>query len=674
MALRFRAAFPRSLFVCSGTDNALITHTPGAADRTQSLGAQGTLSNITITSTGGALLDAQLAYTTNQQRSMLEVGNVTISGTNASVILNIAQSALNNNLTSGSGSGVSVASLIGSADQTIKKWGNAELYVRGASTFAGAVSIEQGTVGVFDNGSLGTGALNVRRYGALDIQVANYVPSGSLTYAAGSIERWSVDGARTGALNLGGATLQIANDQSGTVAVTLNGGSIEGFLRTDDNVRISNAAQGAVYRTLGANVSFNLAGNSFVGQDIHLGVNGLGDGAQPNVFSPTTNALAGVMLEIKGAISGPGSLTKQGYDTVTVSGANTYGGGTNITQGILRTGATNSLPASGNVTTVGSGALDLNGFNQTIGRLVTPATTNNAVAGYITNTGTVVKTLTLTGATDASYSGVIQYNVALTQNGTNKQTLTNASTYVGPTNVSTGILEIKGSIRGTSNVVASNGGTLLLNSATGAGNIVGSSTVIPTPSTQTFTGNLSNADFTSNGTSATLAVAQGTGGNGTTNTFCALTLNAATTTLDFSSGVGTLNTNVNLIFGALATASKNALTGTPTISLAINNWNGPDYSSQLGNPLATDSGTFGDSQDRLLFSSNPGFGNGVLIPGITFNGVGAGMQVQYGSMFEIVPVPEPATTALLGSVALCALLGYRGRQRPTGIRGRLARK
>ena len=121
MALRFRAAFPRSLFVCSGTDNALITHTPGAADRTQSLGAQGTLSNITITSTGGALLDAQLAYTTNQQRSMLEVGNVTISGTNASVILNIAQSALNNNLTSGSGSGVSVASLIGSADQTIKK-------------------------------------------------------------------------------------------------------------------------------------------------------------------------------------------------------------------------------------------------------------------------------------------------------------------------------------------------------------------------------------------------------------------------------------------------------------------------------------------------------------------------------------------------------------------------
>ena len=126
--------------------------------------------------------------------------------------------------------------------------------------------------------------------------------------------------------------------------------------------------------------------------------------------------------------------------------------------------------------------------------------------------------------------------------------------------------------------------------------------------------------------------------------------------------------------GALATASKNALTGTPTISLAINDWNGPDYSSQLGNPLATDSGIFGNSQDRLLFTSTPGFGNGVLIPGITFNGVGAGMQVQYGSMFEIVPVPEPATTALLGSVALCALLGYRGRQRSTGIRGRLARK
>ncbi len=43
-------------------------------------------------------------------------------------------------------------------------------------------------------------------------------------------------------------------------------------------------------------------------------------------------------------------------------------------------------------------------------------------------------------------------------------------------------------------------------------------------------------------------------------------------------------------------------------------------------------------------------------------------------MYEIVPVPEPATTALIGAVALCALIGYRERRRFTGVRSRLARK
>ena len=43
----------------------------------------------------------------------------------------------------------------------------------------------------------------------------------------------------------------------------------------------------------------------------------------------------------------------------------------------------------------------------------------------------------------------------------------------------------------------------------------------------------------------------------------------------------------------------------------------------------------------------------------------------YGpGQFEIVPVPEPATTALLGAVALCALIRHR---RPAA-RSRLARK
>jgi hypothetical protein len=48
--------------------------------------------------------------------------------------------------------------------------------------------------------------------------------------------------------------------------------------------------------------------------------------------------------------------------------------------------------------------------------------------------------------------------------------------------------------------------------------------------------------------------------------------------------------------------------------------------------------------------------------------------VQFGSNYEIVPVPEPATTALIGAVALCGLIGYRERRRFTGLGKRAARK
>jgi hypothetical protein len=64
-----------------------------------------------------------------------------------------------------------------------------------------------------------------------------------------------------------------------------------------------------------------------------------------------------------------------------------------------------------------------------------------------------------------------------------------------------------------------------------------------------------------------------------------------------------------------------------------------------------------------------------VIQGINFTGYAPGAQeVHFGGEYEIVPVPEPATTALVGSLALCALIGYRERRRIGGVLSRLARK
>jgi autotransporter-associated beta strand protein len=463
------------------TDNALITHTPGAADRTQSLGTAGAFSNIIITSTGGALHDARFAYTSNQQRSLLQVGDVSAVGANASVILDVGQTAINNFLTSGSGIGLSIASLSGSADQTFKKWGNAELYIRGASTFAGTLSIEQGEVGIFNVNSLGTGTVNVKRFGVLDIWAAGTTKTAN--YDIGGIERWSVDGARTGSINLGSGTLQINNDQTGTVAVTMNGGSIEGFIKVDDQLRATNGNQGAVYRILGAGVTFTLAGNSFLGQNITQGANGFDNGAQANTYQPFGNAAAGAILEIKGVISGVGGLTKQGYDTVTLSGANTYSGGTNIVQGVLRAGRTNALPTSGNVTTTGNAVLDINGFDQTIRHLSSPVSTIAGSMGYVTNSSTEIKNLTVGNNSTAhfTYGGTIQNNIAVVKTGGHVFRVTAPNTYVGGTNVNAGWLETAnttGSGTGTGTVSVNSGGTLAGGNAAGTTGMIGGLVVL----------------------------------------------------------------------------------------------------------------------------------------------------------------------------------------------------
>jgi hypothetical protein len=248
-----------------------------------------------------------------------------------------------------------------------------------------------------------------------------------------------------------------------------------------------------------------------------------------------------------------------------------------------------------------------------------------------------------------------------------------SNSYTGSTTVNAGTLAVTGSLSGTTALTVNSGGTLLMS---GGSNNIGTGAVTPGLG-QTITGGpATGASFTSNvsGNNSTLAVATGAGGSGTTHTFSSMTLtNVTNTILDFSSGVGTTNTNVNLFFGSLnATTAANLFAGTTT--LTINNWNGSNYGGQLGgtgtfgqemNAGATDSGFFGDGQDRLIFTSDPGFGLGNFIAGINFTGSGAGAtEVAFGNgMYEIVPVPEPATSGLIGSIALCALIGYRERRR-----------
>ena len=460
-------------------DNAIINVDPQASDRTIGI------SDLEIFSTDTTgLSPARLRINVGRDRSMLNAGTLHLTGTGNSILDLALVNATNGQITSGNSTGVTIAGLNGS--NNLIKWGNAALYVRGdnSTSFTGNTIIDQGPISVLHNNALGNGSITVNRYGVLDLQVAGF--NKTATYADGSAERWSIDGARSGALNLGSGTLQINADQFTTNAtVTLNGGGIEGFLRTDD---LASANNGAVFRTLGSNVNFVFAGDSFVGQNaLTAGANGIDNGrpfdnnpgsGQPDVNSNSslTDTARGVILDIRGNISGAGSLTKQSADTVILSGTNTYGGGTNIADGTLRLGSATALPSGSNVATSGRGVLDLGGFNTSVGNLTSPITTGAAFdssAGFITNSSTTLKTLTVIPTDDSNYGGVIQNNVTVVKNGIKKLVFTNVNTYKGETHVNGGVLEVThvtgtagtgviDGIKGTSKLTVANGATFNL--------------------------------------------------------------------------------------------------------------------------------------------------------------------------------------------------------------------
>ena len=126
--------------------------------------------------------------------------------------------------------------------------------------------------------------------------------------------------------------------------------------------------------------------------------------------------------EVSGVISGnKGSLVKVGTGMLTLSGADTYGGGTTVDDGILQLGTGGSLAAAGPLT-VNGGSFDLNGHDQTVGAL-------SGAGGTITlGSGT----LTVRQSITTSFLGDISGSGGLTKGGPGTLILDGINDYTGP--------------------------------------------------------------------------------------------------------------------------------------------------------------------------------------------------------------------------------------------------
>lgn len=195
---------------------------------------------------------------------------------------------------------------------------------------------------------------------------------------------------------------------------------------------------------------------------------------------------------VTNAISGAGSVTQAGGDTVTLTGGNSYSGGTFVQSGILQAGnvSNSGLPTNGNVDIssgakfifsslasginyngqlTGSGTFQIpngsrvnSGVQASSGSLtwevdgILAATGNNAhlAIGALTgaSTGSIGEGGANTGRIltigalnlDTTYNGTIIADLQVVKNGTGTQIFTGNNTYTGATTINGGAIELNG--------------------------------------------------------------------------------------------------------------------------------------------------------------------------------------------------------------------------------------
>ncbi|WP_193760045.1 autotransporter-associated beta strand repeat-containing protein [Azorhizobium caulinodans] len=369
----------------------------------------------------------------------------------------------------------------------------------------------------------------------------------------------------TGNTTVSAGTLQIGNGGSagsilGDVAVA--SGATLAFNRSDA-VSFGGVISGNGGFTQTGSGTLTLTGNNtYTGTTtISGGTLQVGDGGTSGTLAGTVVNNAALVFNrsdatsFAGAISGTGTLTKQGAGALTLSGSNSFTGATTVAGGTLAISGGASLADGARLTVASAATLSLLDANETVGSLA--------------GAGTVAlgsQTLTAGGDnTSSTFTGTLSGTGGLTKVGTGTLTLGGTNSYSGQTTVSAGTLVAQGNAAladGTAVSVASGAtldlqmtGTKILGGLSGAGNVQLNATTLSVGgdnSSTTYSGVLS-------GTGGLTKTGTGTLTLSGTNTF--------TGTAQISSGALALMGSVG---GDVSVAAAATLSGTGSVSGTVN--------------------------------------------------------------------------------------------------------
>jgi autotransporter-associated beta strand protein len=304
------------------------------------------------------------------------------------------------------------------------------LTLNGANTYSGPTILNAGILQIGNGGTIG--ALS---------------PSSTITNHAGLVFN------RSNAVTQGA---DFANAITGTGSVAQSGGGILTLVGT-------NSHQGGTILNSGT-IAFGNGALGTVGNITFLGNSTL------QWASGNTQDVSGRLVMSNGVTStidtngndvsfgsaignsSTGNLSKTGAGTLTLAGANTYLGDTNLLAGNLQLGTGDDrLPVATRLN-LGNNAstaeFDLNGRNQQIAGLAIAAGAT-AANNSVNNSSVTPATLTVNtvAASPSSFGGILKGNLGLTKTGADTLTLTGSNTYTGSTVLSAGTLEIGGSGR-----------------------------------------------------------------------------------------------------------------------------------------------------------------------------------------------------------------------------------
>ena len=274
-----------------------------------------------------------------------------------------------------------------SGSGTLTKIGTNTLTLTGDNTYTGITTISSGTLQLGNNSTSGSIVGNVLNDGVLAIDRSDdWIFAGDIS-GTGALTK-----SRASTLTLTGS-----NTYSGSTTLSTNGSTLRaGAENTFSSASAHTLANNTVLDLFGFDQTIgSLAGNGTV----------TNAGAAAAILTTggddTDTLFSGIIQDGAGATG----LTKAGTGTFTLSGTNTYTGGTTISAGTLQIG---------------------NGGN------------SGSVSGDIIDNGL----LAFNRNNNLTYDNVISGSGALSKIGTNTLTLTGDNTYTGSTTISAGTLQL----------------------------------------------------------------------------------------------------------------------------------------------------------------------------------------------------------------------------------------